>query len=106
DESQTDVGSDGPRRQVLPAVTGAVVAAIVATIDEGVLGLAVRRDGGEPQYALLVLESVRLARRSGAALDRVGVGGAGVVDEERQVVHPVTVLTHVAHDRRFRREAG
>ena len=87
-------------------VAGAVVAAVVATVDEGVLRLAVGADRGEAQRAVLVGQLVGLAHRAGTAGDRRLVRGGRVVDDEREVLRAVAVLADVGPDRRVGGEAG
>ena len=93
-------------RQIGRHVAGAVVAEVVAAVDERVLRLAVRADRGEAQRALVVGQLVRLAHRAGTAGEGRLVGRRRVVDDERQVLGTVTVLAHVGPDRRVGREAG
>jgi hypothetical protein len=71
---------------------------IGAAFDEGVDGLAVRGDRGEPDKAVLVLELVGLVDAGGAPLERRPVGGRGVGHRERERAHAVAVRGHVCRD--------
>ena len=105
DAFETDRRAGRFGREIGRHVARAVVAEVVAAVDEGVLRLAVRADRGEAQRALVVGQLVRLAHRAGTAGEGRLVGRRRVVDDERQVLGAVTVLAHVAPDRRVGREA-
>ena len=98
DVDQPDGRADGLGRQPVALESRAVVAVVVATIDERVLGLAIGGDRRQPQHSVLVGQLVRLVDRAGAARDRRFVGGGRVVDDERQIVGAVTVLADVVPD--------
>ena len=106
DAFEADGRSGRFRRQPRRDVARAVVAEIVAAVDEGVLGLAVRADRGEAQRALVVGQLVRFPHRSGAAGEGRLVRRRGVVDDERQILGTITVLADVGPDRRVGGQAG
>src|SRR5581483_7872608 len=60
--------------------------------------LAVRRDRGDLDAAVLVLEPLRLPDAAGATLERNGVCGSGVRHLERDVANAVAVPAGEARD--------
>ena len=82
--------------------TGQERAAVAGPVDQGVPGVAVRRDRGHPDGAVLVGEVVRLGQPGGALADRVRVGGVDVGHLQRDVGHAVAVLGRGARRRRCR----
>ncbi len=70
-------------------------AVVPRPVDQGVPGLAVRRDGGDPDGAVLVGDVLRLAYDARAGLAGLGDAAVDVGDLERDVGDPVTVTAVV-----------
>ena len=77
---------------------GEEVASVVAALDEQVLRLAVRCNRGEPDVAVVVFELVGGLHAARAVGDRVLVGGRGIRDAQRDLVHAVAVSLVVLGD--------
>ena len=72
-------------------VAGQVGAVVARAVDQRVPGLAVRRDGGHPDRAVLVGEVLRLAYDGRAGLDRLGDAPVDVGHLEGDVDDAVAV---------------
>jgi hypothetical protein len=79
-------------------IAGEERAAVAAAIDEGVQRLAVGRDRGEPDRAVLVAELVRLGHAARAAGGRLAVGVVDVGDAQRDHLHALAVAGDVPAD--------
>ena len=91
------VALDPGRR--LRDVAGEVGAVVLRPVDQGVPGLAVRRDGCDPDGAVLVGEVLGLAHDGCAGLDGLGDAPVDVGDLERDVHDTVTVTAVVIGQR-------
>ena len=100
DVVQADPLADWLGRQARGDESGAVVAVVVAAVDEGVFRLAVRADRCEAQRAVVVGQFVRFSNRRRAPCERLLVDRRCVVDREREVLRAVAVLADVGPDRR------
>ena len=88
-----------PSARRLRDVAGQVGAVVAAAVDEGVDGLAVRRDGGDPDGAVLVGDVLGLADDAGAGLAGLGDALVDVGHLERDVDDAVAVAAVVVGQR-------
>ena len=86
------------RRLGAALIAGKEGALVAVALDEQVLRVAVGRDRGQPDAAVLVLDPMRGEDPAGAVAHRVVVGGLGVGDAKRDLVDTVAVPAVVRGD--------